>query len=289
MPTPSLFRRSPDKPRLSIRERFRSTAAKILPRMSRKHTKGGGTDPGRRVLVAGSLASVAAIPFGAQAAPAADADLIALGREFLAVGSRINELEPQAAEIWDKFDSLAPSMSDALRVRSTDWLGVETYQKGKHRWYGPTAIESLRSTPRTKRKFNGTQEDWNNIPQGPLTEEQQAELAAFYVDVPDPKRQARADEVVAAWDAWQAERHRIARELGLQDVTKAVDDLYAHLNGLGDALLARTPSTLAGFIVQAQAAAWWRGGVEIDPDAPAPDRAAFAIIRNLLRMSGDVA
>lgn len=77
----NLFRRDPAKPRLSMRERLHNTAARILPRMSRAHRKGGGgTDAARRAVVTGTLAvaAVGAVPAIA-AAPSKDVELIRIG------------------------------------------------------------------------------------------------------------------------------------------------------------------------------------------------------------------
>ncbi|UVF22842.1 hypothetical protein HPT29_028490 (plasmid) [Microvirga terrae] len=62
----NIFKRDTNKPRLSIRERFRNAAARVMPR-SRKSRAGGGADVSRRAVMAGSLATAAVLPFPAAA------------------------------------------------------------------------------------------------------------------------------------------------------------------------------------------------------------------------------
>jgi hypothetical protein len=75
MPGLNFFKRNSDKPRVSIRERFRNAAARVLPRSTRSHA-GGGTDTARRALMAGSLASAAVASLPATASAGGDAILI---------------------------------------------------------------------------------------------------------------------------------------------------------------------------------------------------------------------
>ena len=93
MPGLNLFKGDTDKPRITIRERFRNAAARVMPR-SRKSRAGGGMDVSRRAVVAGSLASAAVLPFPAAAATDGDATLMnawAKFQEAMAHNRALNE------------------------------------------------------------------------------------------------------------------------------------------------------------------------------------------------------
>jgi hypothetical protein len=103
MPALNLFNRSSDKPRLSIRERFRNAAARMMPR-SRTSRAGGGTDTSRRAIMVGTLASAAVAPLPAMAAAPVgdDSELLALIHEWMQTRARLDALYPvlDEAEGW---------------------------------------------------------------------------------------------------------------------------------------------------------------------------------------------
>lgn len=133
MPALNLFNRSSDKPRLSIRERFRNAAARVMPR-SRK-SRAGSVDTSRRAVVAGCIASIAVAPIGALAAPGADAELLRLGRAHDATFERVSDLNRRVATSGaadlpndDELDEICAASTDLEfaihRIPAKTWAGV---------------------------------------------------------------------------------------------------------------------------------------------------------------------
>src|SRR4051812_16751716 len=69
-------------------------------------------------------------------------------------------------------------------------------------------------------------------------------------DVPLEKDRARADEIISAWDAHDAELKRVAIETGYGPAEKAADDLYDAVSDLHDAIAATPATTLAGLVAK---------------------------------------
>jgi hypothetical protein len=93
--------------------------------------------------------------------------------------------------------------------------------------------------------------------------------------VPHPEAQARAEEIVAAWDAWHAERLRIHGE----HLTEALDDAASEAGNeaaaLADRIAALPAHTADGFRVKLRALAYYRRDVllaEVEGDLPDPDQ-----------------
>src|SRR5689334_6009979 len=115
MPGLNLFKRQSDKPRVSIRERFRNAAARILPRA--RKARAGGTDPARRAIVTGSLASVAMASLPAAAAANTDAPLL----------DTIAKFEAAMEQNWALNDKMKPLVHAALDSLP-EHMGQEEFQ-----------------------------------------------------------------------------------------------------------------------------------------------------------------
>ncbi|MBQ0820707.1 hypothetical protein KBI52_10870 [Microvirga sp. HBU67558] len=123
MPTLNLFKRNSDKPRLSIRERFRNAAARVMPRS--RGSRAGGVDASRRAVVMGSLASAALAPTAVLAADASkDAELLRLAREHdVAYSLAISGTLRDAAfdECCDTYTGLEFAIQD---IPAQTWEGI---------------------------------------------------------------------------------------------------------------------------------------------------------------------
>ena len=130
MPGLNLFKRDTSKPRVTIRERFRNVAARVMPR-SRKARAGGGADTTRRAMVVGSLASVAILPSSVLAADAGgDAELLNLARKHDAAFARACALDEPESPLFDSetLDEICEAYTDlefAIQdIPAQTWAGV---------------------------------------------------------------------------------------------------------------------------------------------------------------------
>ena len=119
----NLFKRNTDKPRLTIRERFRNAAARMMPRS--RGSRPGGVDTSRRALMAGAAASATVAPIAVLAANAgADAELLRLAREHDAAYELVNNgsLEGEAFnECCDLYSDLEFAIQD---IPAQTWEGI---------------------------------------------------------------------------------------------------------------------------------------------------------------------
>src|SRR5262245_17909754 len=74
--------------------------------------------------------------------------------------------------------------------------------------------------------------------------------------VPGPKAQANADEIVAAYRAWDAECKAVGRSVGF-DGTDDVPDAFYEKIGPPEERIIETPAKTFGFRAKARAVAWW--------------------------------
>jgi len=289
----NLFKRNTSKPRTTIRERFRNAAARMMPR-SRGSRPSGGTDTSRRALMAGSLATVAMAPIGAMAASHEnDVALIELSQRAFALFEARARFEREVEEPADARRSellAAIEEPEELFARRED-VGCGLYglqrphqfQKGRS-WYGEM-IEHLRDKPRQK-------QCWTKI-ERVMIDGEWGERCTY---VPDPVGQARADEIVAAYDRWQAQRKAADEESGYAAASREWNRMTDEIDAL-ERQIVRTPArTLKGLISKAQWAD--RTGVplsiagqlekELDNDGQLLTIEAFAlsIARDLLAMQG---
>lgn len=237
----------------------------------------------RRFLLTAPLAAVAT----GKIAVECDVELRRLGLEFQHATELLDQAERQLEDLETLTAGTEPKEPAALRLRRTDNLKVDLDRgEGHERWYGARAIKALRSAPRTKREFTGTDADWNSLPggeNGPLKPHELAAWDRFYADVPDPVAQARADEIVAAWNRWQSDRARWRFSTGLAAAEDRVDDLDRQVVDLSERIRSAPVGGIAGLIVKAKVAAWCRGGHEIvDQATGRGDKVAFTIVSDLL-------
>ncbi len=99
--------------------------------------------------------------------------------------------------------------------------------------------------------------------------------------MPWPEAQARADEIVAAYDAWSNERNRIEAESGLVAAREAECRLGEALSDIEAAIEGTTARTLKGLLVKARIAHRdLTAGSEIN------EALHETLIRDLLAMGG---
>lgn len=177
-----------------------------------------------------------------------DADLIALQAEFLAAEAALNAAADAHADAWDRYEE--PPIPVALKQWSNDWIyssiprpRLITLADGTAlvRPYGKAEVEILRAQPCLGHFFGGTEGEPQ--PDG-VTRVR-----------PDPRAQARADAIVAAWDQWQ-ELIRAARaELDLDALDAAFEAARVERDAVLQRVREATAQGLAGLAIKARIAA----------------------------------
>lgn len=210
--------------------------------------------PSRRAVVrAFSVAPIAAVASpSALARPAVelqpDAELLALGIRFDAAEAAYRAACRRAEEI--EFSIVLPEKPAEIYVAEGDRsLGLERYAIERHDgrfWYlVPPADTPLHGLRRTHLRDEEVPATW----QGMLSEH-----STIIRRVPWPEAQARADEIVAAYDAWVAERDRIYVESGLAAANEAADALGDQLSEIEGEIEGAIARTLGGLRVKARMA-----------------------------------
>ncbi|MRI57696.1 hypothetical protein D8770_27915 [Methylobacterium sp. DB1607] len=211
-------------------------------------------NPSRRAVVrAFSVAPIAAVSSASALSRAGvehqpDADLLALGVCFDAAEAAYRAACRRADEIEAAI--VLPEKPDAIYVAEGDRaLGLEAYAKERHdgrRWYiVPPAYSPRHGLRRAHFRYV-------DVPATPL--DRLPEHSVIARRVPWPEAQARADEIVAAYDGWVAERDRIDVESGLAAANEAADALGEQLSDIEAEIEDAIARTLGGLRVKARMA-----------------------------------
>lgn len=207
-----------------------------------------------------SQAVLAATEAFASAHP--DAELISLAAEF---ETNEMEFEPLCNAAGDAEEQHpGPEAPEPMFVRPGDPRSLKSCQRGDGRWWYRGAIDDLRTSPRMR---TARTEDGETIV------------------VPDPKAQARADEILVAFDRWEeaCERDRIAT--GRADLEAALDRHSARFHVIMERTGKTEAQTLEGVTAKARIAALRLTYLEEETAIP-KDRVLLAsIIRDLLRLA----
>lgn len=176
-----------------------------------------------------------------------DAELIALAVEFEALELGFEQIYEAVAEAEDAHPG--PDAPEALFVRPQDPRSLPSCQRHDGlRWYRGS-IDQLRSSPMMKRARTDDGE---------------------IVMVPDPVAQKRADEIVAAFDHWQAVCERDKLATGRAEVEARHNRAVARFHELIAILAESKPATIAGAQAKARATLTRKqlilDGEEIDND-----------------------
>lgn len=243
------------------------------PRSSRRRFLFLGTAP-----VAALAVHRVALASASEPAPHPDAEVIALGQRWREARRASLAAFSRAMDIEDYLDP--PERPEPLREKGRDSfiLGVGLGQVAVEgvRYYSKAQVEELRSTPRTRQDLSRS----NTLPCGGIGVGR----------VPCPVAQARADEIVVAFDAWTAERKAgrdacglTAAEAELGLLATAEEDLRSRLVGLRARTLEglRAKAEIVGDLQESTA--WIERRIAL---ADAEEAALFSIARDLLRMGG---
>ena len=227
----------------------------------------------RRSLVqaagAGIGATVTGMSITARAAvPDPDSALLDLIARHAAVVAERGAFQDHLEAAERQFKDAVPARPAMLNERFGDEFGVgrtvEVLPNGRRRGYfGDNQIAALRRLPPpTWRRWDSEPAPWDN------------EEITRFVDLPDPRRVARLAEILAAYDAWDADKQALADRIGLTAATAEDDRLYEIVWDLRDTIRDTTPATLAGLGAKAR----WAMGLddaEEENEAIVRDLAAF--------------
>lgn len=227
----------------------------------------------RRALLAGlATSTVLTLPVLA-GEPHPDAELLDLERRRVEVQTAADEAQSRWGALTDSIT--LPEAPDALLLRDEDRvlkLAVYAVERDDGRmWY---AVEPIGVERRLLRRKHWR---WQRRPTRPGD----GPLGTDWIEtrVPWPEAQARADEIVAAWDAWVAEKDRIHEASGWNAAGDEWDRLDDLLEEIEYAIWATTAHTSAGLLVKARLAQR-----DFDEDNTPPPELMAGIVRDILAM-----
>jgi hypothetical protein len=192
----------------------------------------------------------------------ADAEIIATASEF-------ETLELSFPAIYAACEAAenahpGPDAPEAIFMRRGDPKSLGAKERHDKRWWYYGAIDRLRTRPMARRARTDDGE---------------------IIDVPDLAAQKRADEIVAAFDRWQAacERDKIAT--GRAEVEASCRRAVTKFHELHAALVAARPATLAGVKAKAQACLVRRECIEEGEDTDNDRKLVISIAEDVIRLS----
>jgi hypothetical protein len=183
-----------------------------------------------------------------------------------------------------------PEPPKALFARGTDFgLNIpDSARYGDGRlWYGrDDIIEEMRTQPRTR-------QDWSRTTE---VVEKDGRTALQCAQAPWPEAQARAEEILAAWDEWQTTKQHTAEAVGLYEAEERKDEAREQVFEAFTAIMDTPATSLAGLLVKAQVALSLSHSVDgfsayVDEfhenNGHSPETIGLAVLRDLLRLKGE--
>ncbi|KPH80672.1 hypothetical protein [Bosea vaviloviae] len=161
-----------------------------------------------------------------------------------------------------------PQVPAALLPRRGDPLCFRPCRTHDGTWWYVNLIDTFRKGPITR----------------PATTHDGEEIV-----VPYQQAQARADEIVAAYDRWTADCTRAKIECGLAAADDEDTRLYVRMWELHDQLIAMRPMTFAGIQAKARASQLRRELVERGEECDTDLQLLFSISDDLVRLGDDAA
>ena len=208
----------------------------------------------RRALLSASTVAMGAVVLPSAAALAGavtdqDADLFVLLDAWSTARAVAAAAGSRSESLWDAFADQEPERPEALHVRPGDALGCgSTWEKradGRRvEFYDPQAVDLLRQRPLP------ICDEWQGEPDGGQ--------GGRWVQAPDHGRVARRAEILAAHDAWWAERESLQAQLGLPAAESVEETACEALYEVERAILSTVPATAAGLVAKARWASWDR-------------------------------
>jgi hypothetical protein len=246
----------------------------------------------RQALAAGAAAALAVrATTPAFAAGHPDARLLELGRQFDALVAEALDAERRSSEAARMAEAQLPAKPETLRVRPEDAalsIKNEDTWGGGDGFYGHNTASSLRKSPR--------QRDRAHEPIAFEPFKHGDNFADFMGDItgrivkamtePWPEAQARADEIVAAYDAWNEYS---------EPITAADEAWETEINAIHDAMepicfeICTTPArTREGLHVKFRVLHWYSAdkSFKVEEDDTVDGKALSSLVTDLAALEG---
>lgn len=190
-----------------------------------------------------------------------DAEIIALAVEYEHARAAREAHHPilEAAEAL----YVEPTIPAALMPRRGDPLSFGPCRRQDGTWWYINLVHQFRTVPVTR---PATTDDGERI------------------EVPYPQAQARADEIVAAYDQWRAECDRAKSESGFAAADEQDTRLYERMWELHDALSSSQPKTLEGVQAKARGSMLRHDLFETEEECCSDKELALSIVRDIVRL-----
>jgi hypothetical protein len=212
------------------------------------------------------IGALASIPAAAALAGTndPDAELLELCRQHDEIQTQRSAWYKQNEAAYRRYCELEPKKPEALRVQKADrglklpvpWVYNPTLERRvPTEWYDCPDVAELERRPQRQ-----------------------------------PEAQARADEIIATYRAWDAECEAVMRSVGYDGTDDASDAFYEKLNPLDDAIIETPEKTLKGIRAKARAAAWYYDGADafVNEDFShevTADQLQHSVMRDLLQLA----
>lgn len=233
----------------------------------------------RRGFLAG-LAAAASVAAGASAATAAsptdDAELVRLAEEIGRLREKEIAASAECLRTHDLFREMGPEKPRALLWRLYDPVGyadrnpIVLPNGSRLLWCDDAQIRKLktRKEPFLNWEFIGTEEQWINdlgLPPNDPVIPIQGRHAHLFRSWPDKKKTQRAEELVQAFDQWEAAQEAALVASGYNAAEEAADAIGNRMNELFEQMLELTPATLEGYRAMATAVIdnCWGGDIPV--------------------------
>lgn len=198
-----------------------------------------------------------------------NSELKLLTTKLIEITDLFDSANSEADQIFGVYVQQRPRKPSVLRWRPQDG-GICGYMDevidGKRVLFcAPGHIKQLRDNPIMRQEFIGTQKEWDALPIDKPCPEDMKHL--FEMRPAGGSDQKRADELVAAFDAYEAKDAAIRAELGLDEANARTNELHEQGEELVEKIIALPARDIAGLQAKAQAIhAWCFAGEAVDPD-----------------------
>jgi hypothetical protein len=194
-----------------------------------------------------------------------DAELVALAERMVALQKRREETGAVCSMLYKEYEALAPERPEVLRWRFDDPVGP-LESPDVRRWCDPFWSQRLRGVEQRRYWFVGTEEEgatikgtefsWSGRPD--------ASIAHLYRSEPDPRKQRRADEILAANDAFEAADKAALTAVGYDAASDAHSAITDEMEEVFERMAKLEPSTLEGFrsLATGFVCNYWNGEIE---------------------------
>jgi hypothetical protein len=178
-----------------------------------------------------------------------DAELVALAKRMVALQQLEKEAAALCVRLYEEYEASAPQRPEVLRWMPGDPAGPMETKEDKGRWCHPFWVERLRGVEQRRywfvgadkeaRTIKGTEFDWMGRPDKTIAHLYRSEL--------DPRLQKRADEILAAQDAFDAASNAALNATGYPAASDVLSVITTEMDEILDRVEKLEPSTLEGF------------------------------------------